>query len=290
MTDKAAPRTLYVRRDVKNSKDIISWAKGQGFKTTLPADELHVTIMYSKSPVDWMKMGQDFSMDSKGEITIQEGGARLVEPLGTEGAVVLMFSSTTLSWRHQDMKNNGASFDWPEYQPHITISYEAGDLDLKKVEPYRGKIVLGPEVFEEVKEDWMDNVEEKSALKFNVAKVDKKLGVVFGWGIVCKKDGKDYYDLQEDHITEKAMLEAAIDFAENSRVSKEMHDGDETPNSMFVFPLTEEIAKGFGITTAQTGLMVMYKPGPDALAKFESGHYTGFSIGGEVVQHEVGNG
>lgn len=126
--------------------------------------------------------------------------------------------------------------------------------------------------------------------KFEVTKVDKKLGVVFGWGVVCKKDGKDYYDLQDDHITEKAMLEGAIDFAENSRVSKEMHDGEETPNSMFVFPLTEEIAKGFGITTPQTGLMIMYKPGPDALAKFESGQYTGFSIGGDVIQYEVANG
>src|SRR5690606_14802880 len=32
-TADAAPRTLYVRRDVLNAEDIIAWAKGQGFET-----------------------------------------------------------------------------------------------------------------------------------------------------------------------------------------------------------------------------------------------------------------
>src|ERR1700726_2802355 len=32
-----------------------------------------------------------------------------------------------------------------------------------------------------------------------VLKVDESLGLVFGWAIVCPKDGADYWDLQEDH-------------------------------------------------------------------------------------------
>jgi hypothetical protein len=46
------------------------------------------------------------------------------------------------------------SHDFDEYQPHVTITYEGSDLDLSKVEPYRGELVFGPEIFAEVVDDW----------------------------------------------------------------------------------------------------------------------------------------
>lgn len=152
----ADPRTLYVRRDVVNSGAIMNWAKAQGFDTTVPGSEMHVTIAYSKTPVDWMKVREGFDQNDKGQVTIAPGGARIVEPLGDQGAIVLMFSSRTLSWRNQDIIDCGASWDYDDYQPHITLTYKASPEMIAKVnnhlvEPYRGKIVLGPEIFEEVK-------------------------------------------------------------------------------------------------------------------------------------------
>ncbi|MGX5719914.1 anti-CBASS protein Acb1 family protein [Shinella zoogloeoides] len=148
----AAPRTLYVRRDVLNAAEIIKWAEGQGFTDIVP--DLHVTITYSRTPVDWMKMGDNWSDNGKGGLTIPAGGPRLMEAFGDNGeAKVLSFASSALSWRHEDMKRNGASSDREEYQPHVTISYAAGGPDLIDVEPYRGKIELGPEIFEELRED-----------------------------------------------------------------------------------------------------------------------------------------
>lgn len=154
----AAPRTLYVHRKVLNAAEIIKWAKDQGFKTTLPADDLHVTITFSRTPVDWMAMGDNWSDNGKGGLTIPVGGPRLVEKFGD--ATVLLFASSALSWRHEDMKRQGASWDHPEYQPHVSISYKAGDLDLGAVEPYRGEIILGPEIFEEIDEGWSEKLEE----------------------------------------------------------------------------------------------------------------------------------
>lgn len=148
----AAPRTLYVSRKLINGAEFLAWAKGQGFTTTLAADDLHVTIAYSRQPLDWMKVGESWSFgDKNGNLTVNPGGARLVEPLGNEGAVVLLFNSSDLAWRHMAIKEAGASWDHEGYQPHVTITYEPGDVDLSKVEPYRGKLVFGPEVFEEVK-------------------------------------------------------------------------------------------------------------------------------------------
>ena len=121
-----------------------------------------------------------------------------------------------------------------------------------------------------------------------LCKVDDSLGLVLGWGIICKIHGENYFDLQDDHITESAMLEAAADFMKNSRVAKDMHirgEEGELPGSVvFAFPLTTDIAKAFGIETKQTGLMVGMMPeDPTVLNKFKDGTYTGFSIGGYVV-------
>jgi len=151
-TADAAPRTLYVRRDVLNAAEIVKWAKAQGFTDIVP--DLHVTITYSRTPVDWMKMGDNWSDNGKGGLTIPAGGPRLMEAFGDNGeAKVLSFASSALSWRHEDMKRSGASSDREEYQPHVTISYAADGPDLSEVEPYRGKIELGPEIFEELRED-----------------------------------------------------------------------------------------------------------------------------------------
>lgn len=155
----AAPRTLYVRRDVVNAAEIIAWAKGQGFKTTLPADDMHVTIAFSRAPVDWMKVGQSWDE----EHTVAAGGPRIMEGLGANGeAKVLLFSNTELQWRHEQMKRAGASWDWPEYQPHITISYDPDAPDLDDVEPYAGRIVLGPEKFQEIDDGWRSKIKEDS--------------------------------------------------------------------------------------------------------------------------------
>ena len=151
----AAPRTLYVRRDVLNGAEILAWAKEQGFTKTLPADDLHVTITYSRTPVDWMKMGEPWA----GKLEIEPGGPRLMEAFGEAGdAKVLLFTSNELRWRHERMVEEGASWDHDEYQPHITISYDPDAPGIAAIKPYQGRIVLGPEIFEELDPDWKAKV------------------------------------------------------------------------------------------------------------------------------------
>lgn len=148
----AAPRTLYVRRDVLNGAEIIAWAKEQGFEAALPVDDLHVTIAYSRRPIDWMKIGEAW----QSKLELPEGGPRLMEQFGE--AKVLLFKASELEWRHEAIKEAGASWDHPEFQPHITISY---GLMPAGVEPYQGKIILGPERFEEVQDGWQRSIREE---------------------------------------------------------------------------------------------------------------------------------
>ena len=140
----AAPRTLYVCRKLLNTSDVVKWATEQGIKGLLDADDLHVTITYSETPVDWMKMGESW----QGELKLAAGGPRLMERFD-KGAIVLLFTSSELKWRHEDMIRNGATSAYSEYQPHVTLTYE--DQDISAVEPYQGELVFGPEIFEEIK-------------------------------------------------------------------------------------------------------------------------------------------
>lgn len=152
----SAPAPLYVRRQVINSDVLRHWAKQQGFSSVVDETEMHVTIMYSRTPVDWMAMGQPplTGTDETNWLTIPDGGPRVVEQF-SEGAVVLSFASSVLEKRHYDMIALGAKDDYPRYQPHITITYNLNDVDLSKVTPYQGPIVLGPEIFSTIKSDYL---------------------------------------------------------------------------------------------------------------------------------------
>ncbi|MDV3469018.1 DUF1073 domain-containing protein [Stenotrophomonas sp. C3(2023)] len=146
----AQPRSLYVCRKVVNTGDIEAWARAQGI--TDLRDDLHVTVAYSRQAFDWIKAGNanDWGSSGTDELVIPEGGPRAVEPLGGMSAV-LMFASSPLVWRHESIIRAGGSHDFPDYTPHISLS--KAPIDLEKVEPYRGRIVLGPELFEEIRED-----------------------------------------------------------------------------------------------------------------------------------------
>lgn len=136
----------------------------------------------------------------------------------------------------------------------------------------------------------MDNI---SAVEFT--KVDEELGLVFGYAIVCKINGQDYYDQnrnpdtgesEPDHIPEDSMLKAATDFMINSRAGKQMHVGDVVGQVVFAWPMTTEIAKMFDFDVKQTGLLIAWRPDDGDLTKFKDGTFKGFSIGGSYGETE----
>ena len=123
------------------------------------------------------------------------------------------------------------------------------------------------------------------------AGISEELGLVFGFGIVCKEQGAEYYDLHGDHIPEEGMVKAALDFAMSERVAGDMHrERDQGGSIVFMMPLTDEVAKAFEIECPRRGLMIAMKPSEGMLAKFRDGTYTGFSIGGLRVKDEPAEG
>jgi len=147
-------KSIYVSRPLLNGQKFIDWAKGEGFTKTLTPDDFHVTIVFSRDEIDWETLKPQMNTMKVA------GGKRTVEPLGDQGAVVLKFKSDFLPKRWQEFKDIGASWDYESYQPHVSITYDGGDIDLSGVKPYTGELVLGPEKFEELDLDWSKNVDE----------------------------------------------------------------------------------------------------------------------------------
>lgn len=145
-----APRTLYVSRKLTNAEDVVTWARASGFTNILPASEMHVTLVWSNKPVDWTKAPEAAGY-SEGAY-LGKGGMRMLDTFGPPDSpvTVLLFSSTAFSARHREINEaTGATWDYPEFNPHVTIAVGTPPADLRTIEPYRGELSFGPEIFTE---------------------------------------------------------------------------------------------------------------------------------------------
>lgn len=280
---KVETKTLYVSRPLQNGADLVTWAKRKGCKKVLDPAEMHVTIAHSKTPMEWP--------EPHTSVIENCGGGRRVKALG-DSATVLTFQDARLQARWDYLRSLGASWSYDSYEPHVTISYDRENSFIAGTEPYEGSLIFGPELHEEVSDDWSEGVTEKM-LWAEVQKVDSELGIVFGWAIVSTQKGRPYFDLQGDHIPDSTMLKAAAGFMSGSRAAGNMHrkiDGggvERIGTMIFALPLTADVSKALGITCEKTGLVIGMKvDNPVVLEKFRNGEYTGFSIGGYRIADE----
>lgn len=136
-------------------------------------------------------------------------------------------------------------------------------------------------------------------------KANTALGIVYGWAIVCTKNGKPYFDRAGDHIPEDEMEKSAAEFMASSMSMGVNHQKRDTTTLdrgtvfvkssaqrmgtiVFAWPVTAEIAKKFGMSVAKTGLLVAAKPDDQKVVdRVSKGELTAFSIGGYRGDDEV---
>lgn len=143
---KKAKKTLYVNRKVIDWKDLIKFAKDNWIKDILDAKDLHVTIAFSKTKVDWSSFKKDTN-----NIEIQLKDAK-IEKLWD--ALVLKFQSKDLEKNWQKYIDGWASWDFKQYQPHISLTY-TNDQDISKSKTFTWKIKLSWENIEEINADYL---------------------------------------------------------------------------------------------------------------------------------------
>lgn len=138
----APPKTLYSHRKLLNAQELYDWASAAGIPNLVPPEEMHVTTIYSRQPVD---------IDPRANTVIAK---RKIAPLGDKGALVLHFNSQQLQDEHRQAMAAGASHDWPSFLTHVTLSYGAGDQDFSGLEPPDFPLVFGPEIHAPINDNW----------------------------------------------------------------------------------------------------------------------------------------
>lgn len=142
-------KPLFCKRSVLNGSDIVDWYKMQGIYP-IEQHEMHVTVAYSRSPVDFRNIVPCVS-----NVTIKPDESRCMKKFGQQSeCLVLSFNNDYLQECWKYYIDSGCSYDFPEYCPHVTISYNAADVDIKTIAPYMGLIELGPEEVKELDLDW----------------------------------------------------------------------------------------------------------------------------------------
>jgi predicted kinase len=137
-------RPLYVRRPLLNGEDLREWYSRQGVEGIVPASEMHVTLAYSKIPFRWPPQGERDSSP----LVVPASKHRFMEKLGVEGSVALRFDDQRLRDRWAWLVAQGATWGWLSYKPHVTILVDP-KFDLATVEPWKGPLRFGPEVWQE---------------------------------------------------------------------------------------------------------------------------------------------
>lgn len=119
----------------------------------IPRKDLHATLLYSQKHLpDYQPMG-DYQEPMVGDVEQIE-----VWPTRDQkNCLVLRFTCDQLCERHQQlMDQHQATYDFPSYIPHMTLSYDVGNIDASQLPPYEGPI----EIVREYSEDLNDVLEK----------------------------------------------------------------------------------------------------------------------------------
>ena len=194
---------LYARRPVLNANEIIKWYKDQGFESLTVPEEMHVTTIFSRNPVE-----QKILEESPTRLCVPfVEGTRINAPLGDKGAIVLKFKSDWLQKRWERALQKGCSWDYKSYQPHITLTYSKPDVNLARIKPFQGEIVLGPEIFEMLVDNWRPV--EKSEYCIEIPAIVKAHKTADGTRKISFEASNESVDSEGDLIKQAALLGSA---------------------------------------------------------------------------------
>ena len=123
----------------------------------VPDEKLHTTLLYSRKFLpDYTPQGEiDPPLVGKGtkfdvwESQPNENGEK-------SNCLVMEYDCPELTERHESlMKEHGGTFDFDEYKPHVTLSYNIGDMDASKLNPADiGDLNLVTEYGEDLNMNW----------------------------------------------------------------------------------------------------------------------------------------
>jgi len=141
-------------------RDIID---SEGVPNGLRDESIHSTVAYSKgSNIPGYKVAGQF--EEPEEATIKS--FTIFPSQDGKNCLVAKLDAPTLVDKHNKTMDHGANYDFDEYIPHVTLSYDAGEWspeDLKRLtKKYKGTSLYANEEYEsEIEKDFGKSAHEK---------------------------------------------------------------------------------------------------------------------------------
>lgn len=138
-------RGTYVMRPLVEPERLLSWAWKRGVRWSLEPSDMHVTIIHSEAEVKGLAPDvRAMSLDVR--------SARLSR-MGAGALVLEVFAGAEeLHWRNTVLRQYGGVSTFPEYRPHVTLTYKDMRPHVPRIE-FRGRLRLGPEKWSPLFED-----------------------------------------------------------------------------------------------------------------------------------------
>jgi len=120
----------------KESRKALSKSlKDMGIPNRHPSEKYHCTIMYSSNPLhEWEEANQEpIELDPPHKFNIT--GFEIFKTMSDTNALVVRGECDYLNERHQMLVDeHGAKCTHDEYKPHVTVSYDCGDIDVEDLD------------------------------------------------------------------------------------------------------------------------------------------------------------
>ncbi|UPW42505.1 hypothetical protein EBPHNEJP_00218 [Salmonella phage CF-SP2] len=114
----------------------------------VPRHKIHSTIYYSRVNVPYVVSTGSFEVANSGELQVwdtQDGRT-----------LVLVLDSDYLKFRHNYARALGATHDFDDYSPHITLSYNVGPAQFSGI--VQVPVILDREYKEPLKINWTEDL------------------------------------------------------------------------------------------------------------------------------------
>lgn len=120
----------------------------------IPSDKMHSTIIYSRKYVPELKADNShYPMEAVGK------ELHIFNTQDDKRALVMKLDCQALVDRHNDiMAEYQTTYDFPEYIPHITLSYDCGDFDPSDYSGKLPKVIILEEYVEDLIMDWQNKI------------------------------------------------------------------------------------------------------------------------------------
>lgn len=128
--DKQDTKGIYVavKYNQSASDDLLDFIKKYNIPSTLKAEDFHTTLIYSRKFADIKEL--DDNMEDS-EIIAKPTELHVFETFDKKRALVIKLDCPYLEQRHKYlMQKYDLTYDYEEYIPHITLSYDIGDLEV----------------------------------------------------------------------------------------------------------------------------------------------------------------